>query len=183
MVDLISGVTGRKPLDYRTEDTIYVRMPHGKFAVRVVTPHLANVAIAVDGVNVVKTQVPPKLVNMLDNDGQGNPLNFLSSEQKAQKLAEAAAKQALPSAEQGSSPSAAQATPDTASSTDGLVMVSVQFAEQKQTAQSPGRKAGDTETVFFQMNPPGKHEFEMARNLLKVIPPEGVTNSGCSCCQ
>lgn len=172
-VDLISGVTGRKPLDFQTGEAIFVRMPHGKFSVRVVAPLPTNVAISLDGVELLKTKVAPKQINLLSTDAEGNELQFAppgTAPVRSQKDDEEQDLVATPK-------------PERLAKTHGLVLVSVQIAEQPKSKFGPAIKAGESETVCFQMNAPGQHERALLTNFNRIIPPEGVTDSGCSCCK
>jgi hypothetical protein len=174
-VDLISGVTGRKPLGFDTDDTVFVRMPHGKFSVRVVTPAPTNVEVTVDGVKKLKATVPAGQLNMLAADDEGGEFVFgPRGEKPVCQLKDEATEGGEPACSQPAEPLA---------DTHGLITVSVQFAEQPATKQGPAKKAGPTETVQFQMNQPGEHERALASNVHRLIPPEGVTKSGCSCCK
>ncbi len=172
-VDLISGVSGRKPLDFQTDRAIFVRMPHGQFSVRVVTPLPTNVAVSLDGVELLKTKVQPKQINLLSTDDEGNELRFdLPGESPARPVKDGDRQDA-------DTPKPAASLPKS----NGLVLVSLQFAEQPKTKFGPARQAGETETVCFQMNAPGQHERALLANFNRIIPPEGVTQSGCSCCR
>lgn len=172
-VDLISGVTGRKPLDFQTDEAIFVRMPHGKFSVRVVAPLPTNVAISLDGVELLKTKVAPKQINLLSADSDGNDLQF----------APPGAAPIRPNKDDEAQAITVTAKPERLAETHGLVLVSVQIAEQPKSKFGPAIKAGEAETVCFQMNAPGQHERALLTNFNRIVPPEGVTDSGCSCCK
>ena len=169
-VDLIRGRDGLKPLDVETDDTILVRMEHGNFQVRIFTPQPADVSVHLDGTLKAQTKVA-KGLTLIDSSTDGKPFAFTKRGDKA-----AASDTTAGGAQE---PLFAEGTTDNLkpiADTHGLVMVSVKFSER------PGQKPDHSETVFFQMNAPQDHARTVAANLHRVIPPEGVTKSGCSCC-
>jgi len=166
-VDLIRAKDGLKPLDVETDDTILVRMEHGSFKVRIHSPQPADVMVHLDGTLTVETKVAQGM-SMIDRGADGQPFVFTQPGKKARTtdgdIQPTLFTEAVLDNERPVAPS------------HGLVMVSVKFSEQ------PGQKPDKSETVFFQMNPPQDHARAVAANLHRIVPPEGVTNSGCGCC-
>jgi hypothetical protein len=171
-IDLIEGESGLKPLEIETEDVILVRMPHGQFRVRVLSPALANITVTLDGAEVLATQVKPNQLTVLSTGSDGRPFTF------GDKPSVKATDQPVQPALFVEAP--AKDTREMAAPSHGLVIVSAQFAEQGATA--PGVKPGPAALVFFQMNTHRDHLRAVAANLHRVIPPEGVTRRRCSCC-
>jgi hypothetical protein len=169
-VDLIRARDGLKPLDVETDDTILVRMEHGNFKVRIHTPQPADVSVHLDGTLKLETKVAQGM-SMIDRDKSGQPFSFTKRGDKPRASDTTSG--------DAQEPLFAEGTADNQkpiAETHGLVMVSVKFSEQ------PGQKPDHSEAVFFQMNAPQDHARTVAANLHRVIPPEGVTKSGCSCC-
>jgi len=165
-VDLIDASTRRVPLDVVTVDTIFVKMPHGNFEVRIVAPQPTNVAVRLDDVELVKCQVGQGMT-FLKQSADGKPFRFTAPGKRS-----AAAPDTVSEGEPASPPA----------HTHGLVLVSVQLAEQAPTPTTAAVKADKAETVAFQMNPLREHLRVVAAQLHRVIAPEPLTPTGCSCC-
>lgn len=170
-VDLIRASDGLKPLDVETGDTVFVRMPHGNFKVRIVTPQPADVSVHLDGTHLGEQKVA-KGMTLIEQDQSGRPFRFAAPGTKpAASTTDGGASQTTLFKDEAPDASLPLAP------SHGLVMVSVKFSEQS------GRKADKAENVFFQMNTPKDHANAVACNLHRIIPPEGITHSGCSCCK
>lgn len=164
-VDLVCMANNEVPIGIQTPETNFLRMPHGEFGVRIVTPRETEVAVHFGDKQVLSAKVK-KGTHLLTEDTDGNVFKFTA---------------------RGDQPASADETTPAqqpASQTDtGFVAVSVRFVDEK-VVHGPRPRADVAETICFQMNPPGSaHNATVADNLHRVIPPEGVTHSGCSCCR
>jgi hypothetical protein len=173
-VDLIEAATNLKPLEFETEDAIFVRMPYGQFRVRIVAPQLTDITITMDDVELLRTKVGPGLA-LLSVDADGKPFVFAAPGQAV----------APPAAGDGDKQGLLFELPaegKPAATTHGFVIVAVKLADQAPSKQGPGVNGDKADLVFFQMNPPREHARALAANLHKVVPPEGITGSRCRTC-
>jgi hypothetical protein len=166
-VDLICMANNQVPLGIETPETNFLRMPHGKFGVRIVTSRDTEVTVHMGDKSVLSAKVQ-KGKALLTESADGKAFEFTGS-----------GEQTVASPDETTTGT----TADTQSSDNhGFVAVSVRFADET-VVHGPQPQSDIAETICFQMNPPGKkHNACVAANLHRIIPPEGVTHSGCSCC-
>jgi len=163
-VDLICMANNQVPLGIETPETNFLRMPHGKFGVRIVTSRETEVTVHLGDKAVLSAKVE-----------KGKALLTQSADGKAFEFT-ACGEQPVASSDETKAATTADAN-------HGFVAVSVRFADET-VVHGPQPKPDIAETICFQMNPPGsKHNACVASNLHRIIPPEGVSNSGCSCCR
>jgi hypothetical protein len=161
IVDLIKPSTlspdgWLKPLEFEITQppTLYVRMPHGQFAVRVISSSQAEVKVSVDGASVLQAQVG-KGVHVFDKDAEGRLFNFSNT------------------------PAAANVQPTLfdndeqaeCTQTHGEVAIQVRFCD----VGSSSDKSEFMDPIYFQMNAPGDHEEALASLLSKMKAPPKLT--------
>lgn len=153
-----------KPIEFEIAEppTLYVRVPHGRFAVRVMCSSDAEVLVSVDGTEALKTKVG-KGIHILDRDSQGRFFQF--SDQPA---VDKSVKQ--------ESLFADDSAPDSCSS-HGLVCVQLRFCDIDNGLGRPDITPDFPYPVYFQMNPPGAHEEAFAGLLSKLKKPARLTDA------
>lgn len=155
-----------KPIEFEITDppTLYVRIPHGPFAVRVMTSSDAELMVHVDGAKVLEKKVG-KGIHVFDKDADGKPLYFGTA----------------PAAAEGDGPQLVQetlfGTDEVAEcvKTHGQVAVHVRFCDVDNGTATPDVTPDYPQPVFFQMNAPGDHEEACASLLRKMKAPPKLT--------
>lgn len=204
-VDVLNANTpNRIPLSVMLEGGLtLVKVPHGPFKVRVITPHPTDVSVTLDEKALLSCQVPAGVTELaMGKDGRA--FNFQSAAQIAAASATAG----------GEAPAGSEVIPTEGFSEDvapellagivrdgvvggeealrelssqpehvtGFLVVAVKFTEQ---TPIPGvvPPPYDEDTLAFQMNPPSDHNRMVAANFHKVVPPEKIEPRWCSCCR
>jgi hypothetical protein len=146
-----------KPIDFEISQpqTLFVRMPHGPFALRVVScsDAILEVLMFVDGMGTLQARIG-RGVHIFERDSQGRAFRFAESE---------AHRGLMLQADPGSDSDTIK--------TQGQVAVQIRsFDTEKgaQVADQPSVSAICEQSVFFQMNPPDIHE-EVCASLLSQI--------------
>ncbi len=183
-VDVINAATGLKPLDLLLDNGItLVRLPHGQFKVRVHTPHLTEVEVQLDDVELTKVQVPAG-VNTIERDSKGAFFAFTpaTTGNTTPAIAQEVETEGEPvegelTADEKPLPAAQRLGQPT-----GFLAISVRFVEQ---APVPGvvPPPSNPEDVLFKLNEPKEHARITAANFHKIVPPEPLTKPWCSCCK
>lgn len=186
-VDVINAATGLKPLDLQLDNGItLVRLPHGQFRVRVHTPHLTEVEVNLDEVELTKVQVPAG-VSTIERDSKG--AFFAFNPATTDNATPAAAQEVVVDGEpvaEGESTSTGDEKPLSADKAlgqpTGFLAISVRFVEQ---APVPGvvPPPSNTEDVLFKLNEPREHARITAANFHRIVPAEPLTKPWCSCCK
>lgn len=156
-----------KPVEFEISEppTIYVRVPHGNFAVRIMTSSDAEVLVSVDGAEALKTTVT-KGIHILDRDSQGRAFKF-SPEAAGEPQGESPKQATLFAADEVQE----------SKSSHGLVCVQVRFCDVQNGSAIPDVTPDFPYPLFFQMNPPGAHEETFAGLLSKLKTPEKLTDA------
>ncbi len=197
MIDVLNANTpNRIPLNMLLEGGLtLVKMPHGPFKVRVITPHPSDVSVILDEKNLVSCKVAAGTTE-LSMGSDGRPFQF----QPASDASSASAAAVEPIQTEGFEPDVdpellAQVVRDGIVGGDealknltqpphvtGFLVVSVRFTEQPVI---PGvvPPPYDTDEIAFQMNPPEQHNGMVAANFHKIVPPEKIEPRWCSCCR
>lgn len=155
-----------KPIEFEITDppTLYVRIPHGRYAVRVMTSSDTEIMVHVDGTKVLETKVG-KGIHVFDRSAEGELFNF-----------------GEPGESHGDGPELVQktlfGTDEQAAcvKTHGQVVVHARFCDIDTGTPRPAVTPDFSQPVFFQMNPPGAHEEEFASLLRKVKAPPKLNN-------
>lgn len=153
------------PINFETTEppTVYARVPHGRYAVRVMTTSDTELMIHIDGTKVIETRVT-KGIHIFDKDADGRPFQYGENP-----------------IDQSNGPEMVQQSLfDTGEVADcvkthGQVAVHVRFADVASNSPRPSITPDYPQPVFFQMNPPGTHEETMAGLLRKVKRPAKLT--------
>ena len=156
-----------KPIEFAIDSppTLFVRVPHGRYAVRVMTTADTEVMIHVDGNKSLRSKVA-KGIHYFDKDEAGNFFNFGEA----------------PAAE-GVGPELVQQTlfgtdeEAMCVKTHGQVIVHVRFCDITTPAGSQIVPPDFEQPVFFQMNQPGAHEEVTASMLSKMKAPPKLTTA------
>lgn len=189
-----SKLTGNgwiKPLDYEVTNppTTMVRMPHGPFAVRVITTADTVVAVHIDGKPMLATRVGPG-IHVLERDSWGSPFVF-AQEECPDELAGTDAGEVFADADQDDKQLAEKPPewlflddelravlsgmdddPRPVARTHGLVMITVCFASPENTDAVLSSGPPDYPVrAFLQMNEPQAHARELAANLQRLVAP------------
>ncbi|MBX9571858.1 MAG: hypothetical protein K2X77_23395 [Candidatus Obscuribacterales bacterium] len=143
--------------------TVYARVPHGRYAVRVMTTADAELMIHIDGAKVIETTVA-KGIHIFDKDADGRPFQYGENPVDTSEAPEMVQQTLFDSG-----------APAECVKTHGQVAVHVRFADVPTTGPRPGVTPDYPQPVFFQMNPPGVHEETMAGLLRKVKRPAKLT--------
>ncbi len=157
-----------KPIEFELNEppTLYVRVPHGQFAVRVMSTADTEVMIHIGGVKVVDARVG-KGIHIFSQDSEGRAFSYGDSAPTAETAAQE--QQLLVANEEH----------DACANTHGQVAVHVRFADEVDAAGSPrpGVSRDFAQPVFFQMNPPGQHEEALAGLLRRMKAPQKLTEA------
>ena len=158
------------PINFETSTppTVYARVAHGKFAVRVMTTSDAELMIHIDGRKVLEKSVS-KGIHVFDRDAAGKIFSYGEGPEASNS------ESTEPVSEQGTlfeidTPPVADAV-----ESFGQVAVHVRFADVQDGMPRPSVTPDFPVPVFFQMNPPGAHEETMASLLSKVKRPAKLT--------
>jgi len=199
LIDVLNASTpNRIPLNMLLEGgRTLVKMPHGAFKVRVITPHQSDVSVTLDEKTLLTCQVAAGSTE-LSIGKDGRPFQFMSASDAA--TAHGAETEATPIETEGFEPDVdpallAQVVRDGIVGGDealkeitqpahitGFLVVCVNFTEQ---TPIPGivHPPSDKDELVFQMNPPEKHNSMVAANFHKIVPPEKFEKRWCSCCR
>lgn len=191
-----------RPVYYETNNSseIFVRMPHGQYALRVMSKHPVDLLFHVEGVLRNRCTVPAG-VNYVECDGDGKALFFLpegekpkhtpTSDAEAEALLSAAAEVDIEldgdAGHDADIPSGHAAivceavdepsvnAPLTVPTGHGVVFVVARFSPDL----GPGLKPPAQEyEAHFVMNAPADHaELLASKNLLTMTPPEPLVNA------
>lgn len=185
MVDLVEEATGVPPLDCRLEypKFTFVRMPAGKYSVRVRATHPSALTIIVDGKTVAQAKVRRGEHHFGEDDG-GTPLVFkpgmavIRVEQPAREPA---------SADDGPGTLDAAVAKLEAKSedvrTNGRVIVHLRATDgDDHTANRDALPPDDVTVITFQMNAPADHDQLVASNLDRMVMPETEHTGHCNLC-
>jgi len=157
-----------KPIEFELTEppTLYVRVPHGQFAVRVMSTADTEVMIHIDGVKVVDARVG-KGIHIFSQDSDGRAFSYGDAAPAAETAAQEQ-KMLLASEEH-----------DACVNTHGQVAVHVRFADEVDSAgcPRPGVSRDFAQPVFFQMNPPGAHEEALAGLLRRMKAPPKLSEA------
>lgn len=157
-----------KPIEFEISNppTLFVRVPNGRYAVRVMTTADTEVLIHVDGTKALQTKVA-KGIHYFDRDSEGKPFNFGDA----------------PAAQEGDGPQLEQQTlfgtneEALCVKTYGQVAVHVRFCDITTPTGSHIVPPDFEQPVFFQMNQPGTHEEVCASMLSKMKSPPKLTSA------
>lgn len=210
-IDVLNANTpNRVPLSVLLEGGItLVRIPHGPFKIRIITPHQTDVNVVLDDKTLLTTKVAPGMTEL--DRGANGVFNFAPATvsdtmpgpgtaietdegaapaQAAQVIeAETAANvvtgKTAEGAETGENKSAAAneaVVPTQPPHIAGFLLVAVKFTEQPPV---PGERPlpNNTEEAAFQMNPPHEHALAIAANFHNIVPPEKIQPRWCSHCR
>lgn len=170
-----------RPVCYEVTNSseTFVRMPHGQYAVRVISRHAVDLLVHVDG-QLRRRVSLPKGINYVDTDGDGQPLFFLEKGETAkfvpqndQDAIDGAPTVAAEQGQLGLADDNVQ-VPLVPPSGHGLVFVVARFTPEL----TPGLKPPAQEyEATFQMNAPQDHDELLASsNLLHMVPPDTLIN-------
>ncbi len=148
-----------KPLEFEITEppTLYVRIPNGQYAVRVMTSSETELRVLVDGAKVLEAKVA-KGSHIFERDGQGRIFNF--SEAPAVGAEPELVQQTLFGSDEQAE----------CVKTHGQVAIQVRFCDVGSSDESEF-----PDPIFFQMNPPGVHEEALASLLSKMKAPPKLT--------
>jgi hypothetical protein len=164
---------------------LFVRMPAGQFALRVMSPHKTEILLHVDGKLALRTEVPSGL-QYVEKDASGSFLIFAKPGDE-KPLIPASDQVLLAALAQKADFATGQATiftegvdphvqlPMLPISDPGAVHVVLRFVDEP----GPGLKPPAQEfEAIFQMNTPADHDMLVAENhLLTMVKPTALVNS------
>jgi hypothetical protein len=155
-----------KPIEFEITDppTLYVRVPHGRYAVRVMTTADAEVLVHVDGVKAIEAKVT-KGIHIFDKDSEGNFFTHGETTARAASEGPELVQQTLFGTDE-----VAECV-----KTHGQVSVHVRFCDVTTGNGKPILTPDFQQPVFFQMNAPGAHEEACASLLRKLKAPPKLT--------
>ena len=157
-----------KPIEFELTEppTLYVRIPHGAYAVRVMTSSDTELMVHVDGVKVLEAKVT-KGIHIFDRDSEGRLFNFGEATPPAHNDVPEMVQQTLFSTGEEAS----------CVKTFGQVAVHVRFCDIDNGTVRPDVTPDYPQPVFFQMNPPGEHEEALAGLLRRMKAPPKLTEA------
>lgn len=203
-----AGIDWMLPVSHKTNDStkLFVRMPHGPFAVRVMSKHATEMLVHISGKLVLRTKVDPGL-QYIRTDGAGNPLVFGTDGDSASALPSSDADQIARLTASAEASDEVIAETDTtgdgasdASSEEGIRDITSGDDNVDSAIQRPLLANADADSVFivvrfvdepgqgftpppqefevnFQMNKPEDHdELVATRNLLTMVKPALLIN-------
>lgn len=155
-----------KPIEFEITDppTHFVRMPNGRFAVRVMTTADTELMIHVDGVKALEAKVS-KGIHVFEKDSEGRLFNFREAGSTAKDAPELVQQTLFGTEEEA-----------LCVKTHGAVVVHVRFCDVT-VDNKPVYTPDYQQPVFFQMNPPGAHEEACASMLRKMKAPPKLTSA------
>lgn len=184
-----------RPMYYevKNSDDIFVRVPHGPFALRVMSKHAVDLLIHIDGTLRKRVSVP-KGISYVETDGDNRALLFLEkgavapaplprTDAEAAALLQPEAEEAeavdieLPGLQsslaltESQEPSVQQ--PLAPPTGYNVVHVVARFAQDDQPGLKPPQQ--EYETTFV-LNTPADHDELLAGNLLHMAPPPASIN-------
>lgn len=202
---LNANTPNRLPLNVLLEGGLtLVKVPHGPFKVRLITPHPTDVAITLDQKSLLSAKIPAGITELaMGQDGRafefksaadtargaGSPMvceEVSASEVPTEGFDEDVSPDVLAGAVRdvvvGGEEALAMLESTQPEHITGFLIVSVKFTEQ---APIPGvvPPPYDEDQVAFQMNPPEDHNQMVAANFHKIVPPEKIEPRWCSCCR
>lgn len=189
-----------RPMFYevKNSDDIFVRVPHGPFALRVMSKHAVDLLVHIDGVLRKRVSLP-KGISYVETDGDNQPLLFLEkgavapaplprTDAEAAALLQPKSEEAeavdieLPgiqnalalSDSEGVNASGASVQQPLAPPTGhNVVHIVARFAHDSQPGLKPPQQ--EYETIFV-LNTPADHDELLAGNLLHMEPPPASIN-------
>ena len=158
------------PLGYNIEDvpTRFVRVPHGPFALRVMSKDGAELLIHLNGERIMEASVPGG-IHFIECASDGKPFVFSALAEGATDECTARHSTFAPAEGEDAEAQPALEIPRG----HGLLFVVARFAPDLGPAPHPPRQ----EYLFvFQMNTGEDHDRKMAGNLRRVVQPEESPN-------
>lgn len=170
IVDLLKSSTlsqdgWLKPIEFEITEppTIYVRIPNGRFAVRVMTSSDTEIMIHVDGAMVLETKVG-KGIHLFDRDAEGRLFNFGENQATKSSVTKTVQRTRFDTEEAAS-----------CLTKPGQVAVLARLCKTNISTPCPPAAPDYLQSIFFQMNPPGAHEETCAELLSKMKSPPRLT--------
>lgn len=165
-----------QPLGYKLEDgRQFLRVPHGPFALRVMSRLGIEILVHLDGKRLVSTSVK-RGVQYLEADDNGTVLSFTkASDYAVSEMAEVVTDPADTTASSAASAADGDGAEAALSHRDvpagaGLLFVVARFSDDpKIVGSQPPRQEFE---ISFQFEAPGDHEKKLAASLSKIVEPE-----------
>jgi hypothetical protein len=169
-----------QPLGFNIQDSgvAHLRVPHGPFAVRVMSKLGADIIVHLDGNRLIATTVE-KGVQYIERDSAGNPLYFAAPGQIVKHVPQSDAELATQPAqgeasENVASDSAAVEHAPTIPDGYGILFVVARHSDDPSIvgAQPPKQEFEFT----FQLRAPQEHDRALAGSLSKVVEPAALVD-------
>lgn len=176
LVDVVDMATGLTPIGFETDNPNinYVRMPLGKYGVRIKGTESVDVVVRQDNVIVAQRRLEAGVVHTIHRDENNKPLFFSAPGTKPAHVADDAGQPIdvegeAPASQASLFPELAQDLPYAESY--GLIIVQVRFSHLKPD-YGPELPPDDFTNVLFQFNEHKAHMKAMSQLFSKVRAPE-----------
>jgi hypothetical protein len=178
LVDVLDMAKNMSPIGFETfnPSITYVRMPHGKYGVKIRATDPIDVVIRQDNVVILQRQLEGGVVHTISRDDNGKPFYFAAKGTKPAHIADDAGQPV------GAETAARQEVlfPDAEDSEDsryaeshGLIIVQVRVSHVKPDF-GPLLPPDDFANVMFQFNDPSDHSRAVTENFARMVAPAEV---------
>ena len=179
LVDVLDMAKNMSPIGFETfsPSITYVRMPYGKFGVKIRATDPIDVVVRQDNVVIIQRQLEGGVVHTISRGDDGKPFYFAAEGTKPAHVAddagqpvgvEIAARQEVLFPEAEGDPEDSRYAPS-----HGLVIVQVRFSHVKPDF-GPLLPPDDFANVMFQFNDPSTHARAVAQNFAHMVAPAEV---------
>lgn len=176
LVDVVDMATGLTPIGFETDrpNINYVRMPFGKYGVRIKGTESVDLVVRQDNVVIAQRRLEGGVVHTVHRGDDGKPMFFSAPGVKPQHVADDAGRPLTGAGEVAATegslfPEAELKLPYAESF--GLITVQVRFSHLKPDF-GPELPPDDFTSVLFQFNDHKAHLKAMSQNFAKAVRPE-----------
>jgi hypothetical protein len=176
LVDMVDMSKNECPLGFETDNTVFVRMPYGKFGVRIKATDPVDVVIRLDNVILVQRErLEAGEIHTISRGDDGKPFVFVEPGTTPKHIADDAGQPIgaeRPLEQESLFPEAeARAEDDRYADSYGLVVVEVRFSHVKPD-YGPMLPPDGFSNVLFQMNEPTAHLRAVTAQFTRMVRPE-----------
>jgi hypothetical protein len=178
LVDVLDMAKNMSPIGFETfnPSITYVRMPYGKFGVKIKATDPIDVVVRQDNVIILQRQLEGGVIHTLSRGDNGKPFYFAAKGTKPMFVADDAGRPVGPDGETARQEVLfPDADPEDAryAESHGLIIVQVRFSHVKPD-HGPLLPPDDFANVMFQFNEPTEHARAVTKTFARMVAPAEV---------
>jgi len=178
LVDVVDMAKNQTPIGFETHSPAisFVRMPYGKFGVRIKATDPVDVVVRMDNTVLLRRQLEGNVIHTISRGEDGKPFYFAAPGTKPAHVADNAGQPVgVEATKQELLFPEAEAAPEDNRYADsqGLVIVQVRFSHV-QPDFGPLLPPDDFANVLYQFNEPTAHNRAVAQNFARMVAPDAL---------